>query len=790
MIKLFIYLQFFFSYSYSQNYNDYIHKNYYCITNDFLYTLIIQEDEYIFYGDKGGVLRTYDGGISWNQNYIGTHHFINNMIYYNRVLYGVTSGGELIISSDKGFTWKIDKINNNNLSKIIINENTIYIISNSNEILFSNNNGLTFNSFYKSTNQTISDLFAYKDRLYLKLIDNTTEINNYLIESLDNGNSWYNKELPSSNYNKKFNLKVKENRVIMFTDNSFSILEQDYSLKNYNVNEELIYDLDFNDDNVYLVNSQTDSLTFNISLYSLEDKIIKEKYQHKRLGLMPNQYIINNFKVDRDNLIITSNQKTIVKFDNKGKTPNILSSYIRTQSDTPYYLDSNNWYFTSDLENNGVGGNFIVSKNKGKTFEFSKYFFNDSTRTFCDNNNGYPTNLIFDKNYNLLFSVRFASICKAKYYPYHSYKSTNELNKIEPLIEYSEIGAGDRKKIIKSYDSNHIYYYLHELNNKVMFYNLNNKYESTLLSEIDSITFSNSYLGLYFYFEEDDIYLLGSNSDNSNHNIYLYKSNDLCKSWELELKYEIEVYEYPVAFTKSYNGKFYIILSHALKSFRFLEIDIENKSVKSLNYSGNQNILNGSFLVGNFNSRKFVFDDSMLFEDYRYIHTTVKEVRPNVFKKNYYEAKLLIKNNEVIVDSIINLPDEYIKFKTEFDSLDLYMKSKSNDIYIPIEDKSLITSVDIAQPPSIWTYPPYPNPVKDRLKMKFYSAIMGQIATLKVELIEIGSGRVYNITDYKLSKTDDYFGEIDINISNYNSGAYLINFKLGESNKSESIIIE
>jgi len=76
------------------------------------------------------------------------------------------------------------------------------------------------------------------------------------------------------------------------------------------------------------------------------------------------------------------------------------------------------------------------------------------------------------------------------------------------------------------------------------------------------------------------------------------------------------------------------------------------------------------------------------------------------------------------------------------------------------------------------------------LKMKFYINNSADLSKLKLELINISSGKIYHLTDYKLSLLDDSMGEVEVNTKGYISGAYLINFKLGDANKSESIIIE
>ncbi len=787
LLKLILFISLF-----SKEFNDYIHNNYYCVTNEILKTIILQDDEYIFYGDYGGVLRTYDGGDTWHQEFIGTHHFINDMIYVNNILYGVTSGGELLISKDKGFSWKISLIKNTNLSKIVKIEEFLITVSNSNELLISNDNGKSFSTIYSLSDKTISELFIFKESLLIKVIEENEENKenkNLLYKSSDYGKNWEKVELPNQKYENKFNVRFSGDRVVLFNDETFAEIKDNFSFDFYDVKEKLIFDLAFNDDNFYLVNYHGDSLTFFINHYSQKERKITSKYVHNKLGLTPSQYIINNTCSDSKHLIITTNQKTIIKFENKGSSPNILSSYVRNQSDTPYFLHSDFWYFSSDLKNNGIGGNFIISKNKGKTFNFSNHFFYDTTRTLCENNNAFPTNLVFDEDNNLFFSLRFSDLCVATYYPYTSYKSNLDINFIEPFVEYSEIGPGDRKKIITKKENNFIAYYLHERDNKIFFFELNENIQTTKISELDSINYSNADMFLSFFFEGNDIYMIGLNSIPSNH-IFIYKTQDFFKSWDIVLKHNISIYESPNGFFKSKNGKYYLMLSDALASFKFLEIDLNSKDVKTINYQENDNESNGSQLVGNNTSKKFIYKSNEFLEDMTFLHTTrtIENQNQAIFKRII--AKLSVYKNEIIIDTLINLSDNFFKYKTQKDNLTLFMLSTTNNIFIPIEDTTLIKSVERQQPPPIWTYPPYPNPVKDRLKMQFYSAMMGEIAKLKVELIHIGTGRVYHIDKYGLNIIDDNWGEIEIDITGYIRGAYLINFKLGDGNKSEGIIIE
>ncbi|MCB0701990.1 MAG: hypothetical protein KDC55_04715 [Ignavibacteriae bacterium] len=70
----------------------------------------IDKGEFIFYGNRGGIIRTYDSGDSYVQNYSGTNSNILNLENHNDYVVGITDNYEFMASQDKGSHWIISKL--------------------------------------------------------------------------------------------------------------------------------------------------------------------------------------------------------------------------------------------------------------------------------------------------------------------------------------------------------------------------------------------------------------------------------------------------------------------------------------------------------------------------------------------------------------------------------------------------------------------------------------------------------------------------------------------------------
>lgn len=148
---------------------------YYCKSNFALKILKLSEQDLIFYGTEGGVLRTYDAGETWLQHYTGLNEDddILKMIYSNKKLLGVTYSGKLITSKDKGDFWDIKKISSN-LTGITKIDNDIYTATSRDSIFVTNDNGNSwlgyqthFNYIQNITSQNEKIIAITQNKIYI-----------------------------------------------------------------------------------------------------------------------------------------------------------------------------------------------------------------------------------------------------------------------------------------------------------------------------------------------------------------------------------------------------------------------------------------------------------------------------------------------------------------------------------------------------------------------------------------------------------------------------------------------
>ncbi len=749
-----------------------VFQKYYNISNNIMKSLVIADEEYIFYGDNGGVLRTYDGGMSWEQEFIGTHNFINDMKYNDGILYGCTSGGEVITSSNKGKKWKIIKVNNDNLNQIIYLDSKIFVISNSNELFVSYDFGENWSKIYIFEGLA-SKLESIEDKLIVSTQNNNL---NSLLVSDNNGIDWQEIDLPKTNDNSKFNLKRTQNELVVFNNSTFSELNSDLSWDFYDVKEQVIFDLVKQNDNYYFINYNGDSLEIYIKEYSkVENKIIDSNI-HSKIGMVPGDYRILCSSADSKSILLTSYNKTIVKLtDNKFE---ILSNFSKESTQIPVFYDSLNWICPSHMNYNGKGGNIIKTTNGGKTFFHSDFYFIDTSTinyTFYGNPIIYPLTkdtsiALVNARQNEIINFRPINI-------FLTYNNFTNLIKLD-----TNLGDAEKFKVIRKIKNDIYLCRQNDKDQKLEIFKLDKDLSISKISEIDHFVDVNF---LNFYFEDDIIWLYGYNKRSSKRH-FIYKCTDACINWELVFNDTFNGYSSVYNFVKSKNGKYYLFVGTSdTKIVEFEKLDGSNK----FRYIYDPFEFKDERIYRSFGSTEFHHNKNFkYFEDLIYEHIFATQQNSEI-KGHYFEVKLKIENDIIIVDTLKQFQKRIVNIKALFGESSIYYYDMNN-IYIPIEDKSLISSVEILKPPSIWTYPPYPNPVKDRLKMKFYINNSADLSKLKLELINISSGKIYHLTDYKLSFLDDSMGEVEVNTKGYISGAYLINFKLGDANKSESIIIE
>ncbi len=797
---------------FSQNESDFY--KYYNIYNENLKICPISEDEVVFYGTHGGVLRTYDGGETWHQNFSGTHSWIKKMIYLNEKLYAVTLDGEFMISEDKGDYWKLNKLSNG-LSDICFLNDKIVISDLNNILHISVDNGKTWQS-KQTAPDSITSLMNLSDKLII-----TTQ-RNKVYYSEDIGDNWTEVEIPFINnwiqFSPPFEFNNEYDNLLLIRFGTVGMLKNDLTWELDTIAEDnniYYYTNLFPDEKnyiytpVYFRPGRMNTHIYKFDINKKENIFIDSinNFEFGAAGLESFEYIIETGrKIDNKYYFVKKNKGILTTTDLENfevKYNLFYETFFRDNQNI--YFDDNNWIIPS----NDFRNFYLYTTDGGKNFINSMQYFDkvllepndvDSSERKVNLKDFYFKSIdegiiryhggrMNDNRSHSLNDSRIKLLKtkdRGKTFEFiHSFEGMQslyllDLSKIEPLNnlknDFKIIEAIDDKYFITKYDVikstapknqfdaaldsivNHSFLFLHDDNS------------------VDSIAGINDSLRSYnFYIEDDFIWFYGNRVTTylellDTINYYTLKKYKLAGGAVYKYSYSKEKWdlikeENLGTILKSKNGSYFTLTSNKL-----IERDdkLEELNLIELDFDKIQLFKGQNRQIGFLEDKIFQVEKNGVIQLINIDLSTNEKYK--VLDIEYSADLVLARDN-----------------KSKF-----YNKDR-RFFYIPIEPERLeyyASSVERGGPPPIWTYPPYPNPVKDRLKMKFYSAMMGEIAKLKVELIHIGTGRVYHIDKYGLNIIDDNWGEIEIDITGYIRGAYLINFKLGDGNKSESIIIE
>ncbi len=752
--------------------------NFYSVSSLYMNVIKLDEGELIFYGGDGGVLRTYDNGQSWHQSYSGTKSYIPKMRYYNNNIYGVTYDGNFMKSSDKGDFWDYEQLSNG-FNDLVIHKNSIYLSTYSDSVFVSGDDGNSWNK-YKLNIDSIFNISSFED--YIIITTKTGKL--FYTEDINSELKELEKPLNSFYVNNKYE------GFYIYSNSQIAELKSDLTWNIYDVsslNRRFKFIPEENQFTIFSANRKTRS-ELGLETYLLnknsKELIFKNKFRNELLN--SNSPIYNQeyepFDVElSDGVYYSSNYyKTILT------TVDLVSWEININcniiGNIPMFVfDENN----VAISKSGIA-EFVRSSDGGRTFKIMQnipydtingrelvprvnnlYMIDNDNALIYLSNSGY-----FHDGSETSFSKKFIEI-KDGVYKYLDFNFNNSV----------ESGYIDKIRLLNNVFDN----YILEVGNIIMktVPNENGMYSDSL------------YFYWYYAYKDNKLYNLFKLSrpiifhKNLNKNgieyftgnlefndstkigkTILYSMKDLFENIKIEHEFEHSVNE---LFRDEKNNYMTIIGSDI-----YLYDSIFNiVKIIETNYDG-------IFLETDFlNIKNMYFSGGRAYFD---------TINGTPFQR-YKSFRFYINENYEPVE--VESEDRFILFQeSKFNkNYKYYIENRGiyQALFIPIEPERLeyyASSVERGGPPSIWTYPPYPNPVKDRLKMKFYSAMMGEIAKLKVELIHIGTGRVYHIDKYGLNIIDDNWGEIEIDITGYIRGAYLINFKLGDGNKSESIIIE
>lgn len=84
----------------------------------------------------------------------------------------------------------------------------------------------------------------------------------------------------------------------------------------------------------------------------------------------------------------------------------------------------------------------------------------------------------------------------------------------------------------------------------------------------------------------------------------------------------------------------------------------------------------------------------------------------------------------------------------------------------------------------------YPNPAKEKIAVKFDGGEFTSIGGIEIELINISTGKSYEINDFTIKSSNKNGGEIEFDIKRFISGGYIVKLKQGRRSEVKSFIIE
>lgn len=84
----------------------------------------------------------------------------------------------------------------------------------------------------------------------------------------------------------------------------------------------------------------------------------------------------------------------------------------------------------------------------------------------------------------------------------------------------------------------------------------------------------------------------------------------------------------------------------------------------------------------------------------------------------------------------------------------------------------------------------YPNPAKEKIAVKFDGEESASVGGIEIELINISTGKSYEINDFTIKSSGNNGGEIEFDIKRFISGGYIVKLKQGRRTEVKSFIIE
>lgn len=744
----------------------YYELTHYDIANSHLSVKYLGGDNFILFGTAGGVLRSYNSGQNWEQTYSGTHNSISGLIKVDNTLFAITNAGEFMTSLDGGDNWTVKKIADKMLTGLSYENGKILVSQYVDSIMISTDLGKTWASQF-ATNDTLMNAYLYSDNLILQ-----TKKQGLLTYS---DKYWEPLHLPSIVPNGYPHFITTNNKKIYLIYNgSVSILNEDLSWTTYDINLSIsgVKKIIDSKQQIIVFKPDIDNNRTIVEYYNKADNsLAKREYIKDDNISMFNLNIIGADIDDGGNIVATGIGKTIFYKNNVKKDWETLSSYISTiweRVTSSHYFTEKEWRFTTS------DGNFMWTNDGGTTFHQGNPFPKDTIA---------PDKIADVTYFNLLYITKDSINVAIPNYKYNFAYSNNAGQN----FKFSNINSLYTTSSLFHRTANYNIYSLTQYRNQdlnhpyVTFFKESNKGTVDTLFALDSIFIRKS-----LNYKNKILIVEDRNKDNEFK--FLLTDENFKNPQEVgifKVSYDQEVSRPPslkdIWIDKDDN--LFILIDKWPYGKDHKNLISYTSIYKITNFEVEPELVFGESPV------YFYLPDNYIIGDTNRL-VTIGIINKDSNGVDYYYAKINISDgfNYKIVGKCAT--DDYNEIEYTLDNGTMLFKSNSYKIWRPIEAGRIKSNIENEPiPPAIWTYSPYPNPANNIVNVAFYSGTMSDIMRLQVKIINIGTGVAKKIEPKSITHQSNWNGIVELDLSSFGIGSYLLEFTLNNKKTIEKLII-
>ncbi len=757
----------------------------YNVSNNNLKILALDDNDFVFYGENGGVLRTFDAGETWHQNYSGTDAYIRDMSYYNNVLYGVTDKGEIIISNDKGDFWKTYNVTNEPLISIAINDDIIYVCSNNGNIYISLDFGLNWTKS-SELNGIVQKLIYYDGSIFAQLIDENSISSLKVLKNGDDSFKEY--DLPNFAINKYFQIHLINEVFYLTTYENFAILESENNWNIHNLSIVGNYKFYPKDENkiIFAYPSVTSAL-ISFFEYDMTAKNLKLIASHRNLALGLADYLINDLCFIDGELFVTMPGKTIIKSNDLGENIEILSSLSRRgfSISTVHIIDDNNWVIPRNGESIAeLSATIFKTTNGGKTF-----YKNENSLPVDTSEHNYPIYPVFDTSFfkdMQIGAFTLKGVGGSTMFPFNFGKTNDGGSTFQFKFDSNYVGRS-----YNTFNYKDEFYLTSTLlvSRRLNIYKINKEFEIELIGYVDSV---GTNLGVKFFMDEENLWIYGQDRTNKNYFIAKSNPNDLkCDKLYVED-------------SPGFLGGFYMYKQNDRYFFYVQkEESVKNTEIFELNTSSNKLELIYSPQRDKYPNVEFEYFIPINGTNY----LSFGDVKDNIFIHRYItingtdttKYRNLVKINfddKLNVDTLYKL-DPNITVSNELiyqqltENYSTYYTSIAN-IYVPMEKDRIeyYSSVENkVERNYLYVHPPFPQPSNRQVKIKVFWDIKQPFTIDDISIYSLNGKKINTYNQLRIEKVSVNSAYIIWGNESQEPGIYIVKIEHGTETRFEKILI-